>query len=171
MLNFSIGALLSKHDGAAMNFTVDEEVDSLGGDDIKLKGNIVFDVQFLKLPHEISVQISNLHAESECVCSRCLKIIPCKIVVPCVEREFIIDLPERDLQEGEDAFFINKDKNEIDLTDMVREELLLHFPAIPLCSESCKGLCDKCGIDLNEKRCSCKHEEKKVMSPFKFLTR
>lgn len=168
MLNFSVGALLSKHEGATMNFTVDEAVDFPG---IKLKGNIVFDVQFLKLPHEINVQISDLGAESEAVCSRCLKVIPCKIVVPCAEREFIIDLPKRDLQEGEDALFVNKDRNEIDLTDMVREELLLHFPAIPLCSESCKGLCDKCGIDLNRESCNCEHEEKKVMSPFKFLTR
>lgn len=170
MLDFPISSLLSKHDGATINFTVNEEVDFEGKSDLKLKGNIVFDVQFLKLPHEISVQISNLSAESESVCSRCLKAIPCKILVHCVEREFIIDLPERDLQEGEDAFFINKDKNEIDLTDMVREELLLHFPAIPLCSESCKGLCDRCGIDLNKENCNCGHEEKKV-SPFRLLTR
>ncbi|MEK7171490.1 MAG: DUF177 domain-containing protein [Patescibacteria group bacterium] len=171
MLNFPIGSLLSKHDGATINFTVDEEVDFGGESDLKLKGNLVFDVQFLKLPHEISVQISNLSAESSSVCSRCLKEIPCKILVPCVEREFIIDLPVRDLQEGEDAFSVNKDKNEIDLTDMVHEELLLHFPAIPLCSESCKGLCDKCGVDLNEESCLCKHDDKKIISPFKFLTR
>lgn len=156
MLNFSVSALLSKHEGATMNFTIDEAVDFSG---FKLKGNVVFDVQFLKLPHEINVQVSDLRAESEAICSRCLKIIPCKIAVSCVEREFIIDLPKRDLQEGEDAPFVNKDRNEIDLTDMVHEELLLHFPVIPLCSESCKGLCDKCGVSLNEKKCDCKHEE------------
>lgn len=171
MLNFSVSALLSKHEGATMNFTVDEEVDFSG---IKLNGNVVFDVQFLKLPHEINVQVSDLRAESEAICSRCLKIIPCKIAVSCVEREFIIDLPERNLQEGKDALFVNKDRNEIDLTDMIREELLLHFPLIPLCSESCKGLCDKCGVDLDRGKCSCERENdenKKIMSPFKFLTR
>ena len=51
------------------------------------------------------MQISNLSAESSSVCSRCLKEIPCKILVPCVEREFIIDLPVRDLQEGRRCVF------------------------------------------------------------------
>ena len=46
MLNFPIGSLLSKHDGATINFTVDEEVDFGGESDLKLKGNLVFDVQF-----------------------------------------------------------------------------------------------------------------------------
>lgn len=170
MLHFSVGTLISKPQGTKENFTVDEAVGFESGDNLKLLKNVIFNVQFLKLPHEINVQIKNLKTAAECICSRCLKKISHDITIPFAEREFIIDLPERDLQEGEDAFFVSKDRNELDLTDMIREELLLHFPAIALCSESCKGLCDKCGVDRNEKKCSCEHEDKEV-SPFKFLVR
>lgn len=156
MLHFSVRGLISKTQGTKENFTVDEAADFEDGDDLKLLKNIVFKVQFLKLPHEINVQIKNLTTAAECICSRCLKKISYDIEIPFAEREFIIDLPDRDLQEGEDSFYISRDKNEIDLTDMLREELLLHFPAIALCSESCKGLCDKCGANRNEEKCSCK---------------
>ena len=43
----------------------------------------------------------------------------------------------------------------IDLSNFVRDELLLELPPKPLCSESCKGLCASCGINLNDGSCSC----------------
>lgn len=44
---------------------------------------------------------------------------------------------------------------ELDLTAAVREQILLSVPASPLCREDCKGLCPKCGKDLNESECGC----------------
>lgn len=43
----------------------------------------------------------------------------------------------------------------IDLYQAVREQLLLVMPIKPLCGEDCKGLCPKCGQDLNLKDCGC----------------
>jgi len=43
-----------------------------------------------------------------------------------------------------------------DLTDMVRQELLLALPMKPLCSEECKGLCPRCGVNLNIETCDCR---------------
>ena len=36
-----------------------------------------------------------------------------------------------------------------------REEWLLAVPAFSLCREDCKGLCPRCGADLNERPCDC----------------
>ena len=44
---------------------------------------------------------------------------------------------------------------EIDLSPAVREQILLSVPASPLCREDCKGLCPKCGKDLNDGDCGC----------------
>ncbi len=44
---------------------------------------------------------------------------------------------------------------EIDLSPAVREQILLSMPESPLCREDCKGLCPKCGKDLNESECGC----------------
>jgi uncharacterized protein len=126
-------------------------------------------VQFLKLPHEINAQISHVHTIVADRCSRCLKPIECKVSIDFAEREFIINLPERDLEEGEERKFVNRETAQIDLNDMIREELLLHYPFIPVCSESCKGLCSKCGINFNEKTCDCIPDVETRMNPFRFL--
>ena len=43
----------------------------------------------------------------------------------------------------------------IDLSQAVREQILLSVPASPLCREDCKGLCPRCGKDLNDGDCGC----------------
>jgi uncharacterized protein len=53
-------------------------------------------------------------------------------------------------------FYERSNKNEIDLTDDIREDILIGLPQIFLCSSSCKGLCFDCGQNLNVKKCSCK---------------
>jgi uncharacterized protein len=44
---------------------------------------------------------------------------------------------------------------EIDLADAVREALILAMPEYPLCREDCRGLCPRCGADLNQGPCTC----------------
>jgi len=43
----------------------------------------------------------------------------------------------------------------IDLEPVVREQVLLSLPMNALCREDCRGLCIKCGQNLNEKQCGC----------------
>src|SRR4051812_41367004 len=50
----------------------------------------------------------------------------------------------------------------IDLDPIVREQVLLALPAAVVCRDDCKGLCPKCGQDLNEAECGC---ERKVVDP------
>jgi uncharacterized protein len=44
----------------------------------------------------------------------------------------------------------------IDLADDVRQTLLLAFPLKNVCREECRGLCSRCGKNLNEGSCDCK---------------
>lgn len=41
------------------------------------------------------------------------------------------------------------------LEDVLREQVLLSLPAKTLCQPGCKGLCPRCGENLNENACSC----------------
>jgi uncharacterized metal-binding protein YceD (DUF177 family) len=43
----------------------------------------------------------------------------------------------------------------IDVNDDVRQTVFLAVPLKLLCSESCKGLCPQCGINLNMGTCAC----------------
>ena len=44
---------------------------------------------------------------------------------------------------------------EVDITEGLREAILLNLPNFPLCDEGCKGLCVQCGKDLNKGPCGC----------------
>jgi len=54
-----------------------------------------------------------------------------------------------------DVFQVEPGAVELDLRPAVREQWLLHVPAYPLCREDCKGLCARCGTDLNAGTCDC----------------
>ena len=44
---------------------------------------------------------------------------------------------------------------EVDVSPLVREQLLLGLPTRPLCREDCGGLCPRCGANRNRESCQC----------------
>ena len=57
--------------------------------------------------------------------------------------------------------------SEIDLGSFFREVIALAFPVQPVCRESCRGLCPRCGVDRNVESCNC--SEVRPPSPFAAL--
>ena len=43
----------------------------------------------------------------------------------------------------------------LDLGQLVDEQFHLSLPMKPLCGEDCRGLCQKCGVNLNQGSCAC----------------
>lgn len=56
---------------------------------------------------------------------------------------------------------------EIDLREGVQEQIVMTLPLKPLCDPKCRGLCPKCGADLNQADCGCRQEP--VASEFSIL--
>ncbi len=89
-------------------------------------------------------------------CSRCLESFPFGI-----DTELSIDLApvgslatdeEHELARGElDMEFYRGE--EIEPVDIIKEQLLISLPMVPLHSPDCKGLCSVCGADLNKTEC------------------
>ena len=78
-------------------------------------------------------------------CSRCLQQGSQTAEIP-VQELFIY--PEKQTQyDDEDVRFITEES--IDLTDTIRDALILDQPLSPLCTPDCRGLCQECGADLN----------------------
>ncbi|MFA4943551.1 MAG: DUF177 domain-containing protein [Lentisphaeria bacterium] len=46
----------------------------------------------------------------------------------------------------------------LDLTEAVRDDILLAFPTQSLCAAGCRGLCPECGQNLNVRDCGCRQE-------------
>lgn len=95
-------------------------------------------------------------------CSRCLKIfdVDLKIDIDTLYRPSKeINIEEHyELKSDElDTGFYRND--EIVVDDLLKEQILLNLPMKPLCSDQCKGLCPKCGADLNITQCNCEVSE------------
>lgn len=59
----------------------------------------------------------------------------------------------------EDFEFSFYEGDRVDLDEILREQLLLAEPFKHLCKDDCKGICQRCGKDLNEGPCNCKEEK------------
>ena len=96
--------------------------------------------------------------EFEVLCARCVEPVP----MPMAGDFDVIFRPEgADADSAERA--ITVDETEIGyygesgllLEDVVREQVLLSLPGRTLCQSDCKGLCPRCGQNLNQAACSC----------------
>lgn len=103
------------------------------------------------------------HGEApvEETCSRCTQtfVLPLlvDILVFCDRRGSDSAVDARQLeQEGEVVYH---DGVSVDLTEAVREAIILAEPMSPVCRENCKGLCAGCGADLNTESCRCGEPE------------
>lgn len=45
------------------------------------------------------------------------------------------------------------------LDEYIIEQVIVSLPIKTLCDDDCKGLCQKCGVDLNKETCDCVHED------------
>ena len=91
-------------------------------------------------------------------CDRCLR--PVDTVIP-LEFERKLDMRQSEGQRIEDldeaAYLTGMD---LDVDCLVYLEALIGWPAKVLCKEDCKGICSRCGKDLNKGPCGCDSEPK-----------
>lgn len=103
-----------------------------------------------------------ISAELELECSRCLEKIEKNFEIPFkaafVAPENYTQAKESELN-ADDLDISVIEGNEIDLTELVREQILLNLPEQVFCSEDCKGLCEKCGANRNLINCNCEETE------------
>lgn len=87
-----------------------------------------------KQEDELIVEVS-ARCVLECTCARCLTCFESVIKKHCL---FTYDVSTRHV---------------VDITEEVREELLLDYPLISVCEPACRGLCPRCGENLNDSDC------------------
>lgn len=121
---------------------------------IKIKGTVAVDVQL--------------------TCSRCLEPYPERL-----NRRFTLrfshEIPSELAAAGaeeveltaEQINLMHFDGETVDLKEAIQEQVVLALPFKPLCRETCKGLCARCGADLNAGPCGCKSNGRE--NPFAVL--
>lgn len=123
-------------------------------------------------PVNVSIMLTNngrilemkgyISTEIKANCHRCLEelLLPINTVI---EEELVYFADIRDIgdfsQEEIEERFLVFDNDIFDLTAIIEEYLFLALPFKLLCLEECRGLCVKCGQNLNINNCHCLIEE------------
>ena len=113
-----------------------------------------------------------VQAKTELECSRCLKPfaypIETELSVELAPASSLVSGAEHELDRSElDTEFYQGD--EIDPVAIVREQLLVAIPMVPLHDVNCKGLCPVCGKNLNEADCGCSRDDQGTFGAFSVL--
>lgn len=100
--------------------------------------------------------VVELSAKAEFVldmnCDRCAKPIKLALTAD-VFHTLVTSLND---EANDELLLVNELR--FDLDPLVTEDIFLELPSKFLCSEDCKGVCPKCGKDLNTGSCSCEKE-------------
>ncbi|MGO4543834.1 DUF177 domain-containing protein [Paenibacillus sp. 2TAB23] len=159
-MQFHIQETMSK----GLKSTIDEQLDVSdlfkGRQDVYRTGPLHVSLQVTG--HEGFIEADGkLAIDLELACSRCLEPVKEHTVIRFSEvfkRAESNEERDEDMEE-EESDFIEVDADRLDLKPYVEEALQLFMPFAPLCSNDCKGLCQTCGQNLNEHKCSCSTEK------------
>jgi len=94
-------------------------------------------------------------------CSRCINVFTYPVDLDFREEYNPADETELESDEelSDDGLDISFYKGEeLDLAGIVKEQVLLEVPMKPLCKNDCRGICSRCGTDLNVQSCNCKDD-------------
>lgn len=91
-------------------------------------------------------------------CRRCLEPVVVKLDHP-VRLWFRDGITELEAEAEEDhVYALPPRARELDLSNALREHVILGMPEYVMCKEDCRGLCPHCGTDLNRETCDCAEE-------------
>lgn len=127
------------------------------GEDVHLKEPITLKANVERIGTKILIK-GLIHALVQLECSRCLEEFLYHIDEPFTATFLPSEQRPKDPDlelESDDLDVSFYDGKTIDLTELVREQILLSIPMNPLCRLNCRGLCSECGKNLNEGRCYC----------------
>lgn len=154
-MQYNVSQLLRGLVGETRHYQLHNDIAELDRD-IRPLADLSGTVDLIRTNDSILVR-SNLHSTVEMTCSRCLTEFAFPVRFQ-IEDEFhpTIDimtgarLPQP--QDVDEATLID-DHHILDLTEIVRQELTLALPMVPICRNNCRGLCPICGKNRNNESC------------------
>lgn len=159
-MKLNLGSFL---DGSKDVFEVKGQLEcealELSNRDVKIVGPIEYKGQIFKVigGHQINVDIKYTYTEK---CNRCLapatETIKTNIYGKLLEGKKDLEV---EVNEDDDEETLYYENGILRLDEYIIEQVIVSLPIKTLCDDDCKGLCQKCGVDLNKENCDCVHED------------
>lgn len=160
-MRYNVSQLLKSPTGTSRHYKIHEDISDL---DPAVSPLSTLDGELSMIRTLDGVLVSGeLYTSVELACGRCLDLFAMPVRFT-VEEEF---KPSIDILTGAKIPLTDADEPEtridvhhiLDLSEVVRQNLLLALPMYPICRSKCKGLCPNCGQNWNEGSCDCTLEE------------
>lgn len=132
-----------KRDGEEFVGEIDDSVYGFADDYLVPFAGLRYHLFAQQLGGELLVR-GSLEQDFSAVCSRCGADFDFTAKIP----DFVTSLE------------VDEKSEFMDLTNELRDSIILSLPTYPVCREDCRGICPVCGRNLNEGSCLCSDEER-----------
>ena len=122
-------------EGLREHATYDPAALDMERDDVHLVQPFAVDAFITKADTELIVD-AEIRCQIRLACARCLKEFDSTVTTKAL---FTYQIESADV---------------VDITEDIRQEIILAYPMVPVCRTDCKGLCALCGQNLNADTCS-----------------
>lgn len=151
-LQFNVAQLLKRSSGAVRTQEVRAPLDELEAE-LKPLAPLTGQVKLLRTAQGV-LATGHLNTRVQLVCDRCLEPLSASVSMEVADEFYpTIDVSSGHFRpeslEAEEALRIDE-HHILDLTEVVRQDLLVALPMHPVCREDCRGLCPVCGESRNE---------------------
>lgn len=161
MLTLDLARLDRERGSVRVHEVVAKDDPLLEDAELELRDGLEVDVEVRRLPSGEIVVRGGISAILDRECRRCLE----PLEIPLEEEVDILFVPEDGTGEEEESVDdvgvqrFSEAAGVLELGEAIRAEAILAAPRYVECSEDCRGLCPKCGINLNEETCDCTRSE------------
>lgn len=162
-LQFNVAQLLKEPIGATRMYELDDDIAEIS-QDVQALGPLRGTITFIRTNDGI-LATGTLTTVVKLLCSRCVEDYLTKVEFELEETFY----PSFDINTGYkiskealldvDPATLIDELNMLDLTEVLRQDLLLAVPPYPICRPDCAGICPHCGQDLNDGPCNCVEQE------------
>ncbi|MEO0237231.1 MAG: DUF177 domain-containing protein [candidate division WOR-3 bacterium] len=144
MININISSIPAGISNQSFQWVIRKEEYEFFNDDLYIKGE--FQVNNI---HKTQIEFEGkIDFQLELICDRCLKRFKKNF------SEEVLFILKKDYL-GDELDIINFTDYLCDITDYIKDIVVTSLPVKNLCKEDCKGICPKCGVNLNEEKCKC----------------
>jgi uncharacterized protein len=119
----------------------------------RFHGDVAVEARLEKTGTQLSLRAA-VSVEAMFICDRCTAEFRTKLT-PSYRMYYVWDETEAGQIDPAEVHLLPQGESILDLSDDVRQTILLAVPLKLLCREECRGLCPHCGTDLNVGTCSC----------------
>jgi uncharacterized protein len=160
MIGVNVAQLMHAPVGTTRSYPLDEHEPELARE-LNLLSPILGTLKLTRTNYGLFAE-AQYTVDLEQECGRCLDPARSTIVSDLSEEilpstNIVTGMPEND-DADPDVLRINAN-HEVDLTDLIRQDIVVQSPLQPLCRPDCPGLCPSCGLELQTGTCDCSTDD------------